>query len=175
MLTQTRTDIAALLPGPSELLPGCPDAIIDLQTEAGVELVGAQWRYSDARVREIEFVEVGHPRGSARTRPRPEPDVRRRAPCRGHATTTTRTGAQLTPEETQLRLSQGRVCFNWYRIAVTIPERVGDFDPDRRERRVRGRDRRLRRGVGQRRAAARARATPAATSPAASTHPTACC
>jgi gluconolactonase len=35
----------------------------------------------------------------------------------------------LDPAETQLRLSQGRVCFNWYRIAVTIPERVGDFDP----------------------------------------------
>ena len=27
------------------------------------------------------------------------------------------------------RLSHGRVCFNWYRIAVTIPERVGDLDP----------------------------------------------
>ena len=36
---------------------------------------------------------------------------------------------KLSPEETQLRLSQGRVCFNWYRIAVTIPERVGDLDP----------------------------------------------
>ena len=27
------------------------------------------------------------------------------------------------------RLADGRVCFNWYRIAVTIPERVGDLDP----------------------------------------------
>ena len=27
------------------------------------------------------------------------------------------------------RLVDGRVCFNWYRITVTIPERVGDFDP----------------------------------------------
>ena len=27
------------------------------------------------------------------------------------------------------RLGNGRVCFNWYRIEVTIPERVGDFDP----------------------------------------------
>ena len=40
-----------------------------------------------------------------------------------------RNGACSTPVETQLRLSQGRVCFNWYRIAVTIPERVGDLDP----------------------------------------------
>ncbi len=28
-----------------------------------------------------------------------------------------------------LRLANGRVCFNWYRIAVTIPERIGDLDP----------------------------------------------
>jgi gluconolactonase len=28
-----------------------------------------------------------------------------------------------------LRLSDGRVCFNWYRITVTIPDRVGDLDP----------------------------------------------
>ena len=27
------------------------------------------------------------------------------------------------------RLADGRVCFNWYRIDVTIPERVGDLDP----------------------------------------------
>ena len=36
---------------------------------------------------------------------------------------------ELAPAETQLRLSQGRVCFNWYRIAITIPERIGDFNP----------------------------------------------
>ncbi len=35
----------------------------------------------------------------------------------------------LAPADTQLRLSQGRVCFNWYRISVTIPDRVGDYDP----------------------------------------------
>ena len=83
MLTQTRTDIAALVPGPSELLPGCPDAIIDLQTEAGVELVGGQWRYADARVSEIDFVEVGHPDDPLGPGARAEPDVRCRAPRRG--------------------------------------------------------------------------------------------
>ena len=51
----------------------------------------------------------------------------------------------------------GRVCFNWYRIEVTIPERVGDLDPTGVDGRLRGRRRRLRRGLGERRAAARAR------------------
>src|SRR5258705_4784881 len=27
------------------------------------------------------------------------------------------------------RRASGGVCFNWYRIGLTIPDRVGDFDP----------------------------------------------
>jgi hypothetical protein len=49
------------LPGPPELLPGRPDAIVDLQTSDGVAIVDGQWRYSDCRVLEIAFVEVGSP------------------------------------------------------------------------------------------------------------------
>ncbi|MBA2366523.1 MAG: hypothetical protein H0V77_08750, partial [Actinobacteria bacterium] len=50
---------AANLPGPPELLPGRPNAVIDLQTNEGAALVGARWRYADAHVKEIDFVEVG--------------------------------------------------------------------------------------------------------------------
>ena len=57
MPTRSRDDNATRIPGPPELLPGCPDAVIDLQTGSGVALVGGEWRYSDARVEEIEFVE----------------------------------------------------------------------------------------------------------------------
>jgi gluconolactonase len=128
MLTHTRIDPAATVPSPSELLPGCPDATVDLQTEAGVALIDGQWRYSDARVEEIDFVEVGHPDdplgpGLAPNRtfdvlPHAEPEHYDDSDWR-----------ILAPEDTQLRLSQGRVCFNWYRIAITIPERVAEFDP----------------------------------------------
>ena len=34
---------AARLPGPPELLPGRPDAIVDLQTDEGVAIVGGRW------------------------------------------------------------------------------------------------------------------------------------
>ena len=47
------------IPGPPELLPGCPDAIIDLQTPEGAALTDGQWRYSDTRVRRTGFVSVG--------------------------------------------------------------------------------------------------------------------
>jgi gluconolactonase len=52
---------ATRLPGPPELLPGRPDAVVDLQSDEGVALVGGLWRYSDARVEEVDFVELGSP------------------------------------------------------------------------------------------------------------------
>jgi gluconolactonase len=123
-------DSAARLPGPPELLPGRPDAIVDLQTEAGAALASAQWRYSDASVREIDFVEVG---GDGARDPLGPGDV----PNRTYDVVPHAEGIDyddsgwqsLAPADTMRRLSQGRVCFNWYRTAVTIPDRVGDRDP----------------------------------------------
>src|ERR1700746_94718 len=61
MPTRTRADVAVRLPGPPELLPGCPDAVIDLQTDAGVALMDGNWRYSDAPREETEFGACGPP------------------------------------------------------------------------------------------------------------------
>jgi gluconolactonase len=120
--------LATRLPGPPELLPGKPDAIVDLQTGAGAALVSGGWRYSDARVEQIDFVELGSPEDplSPGTLPNRTYDVVPHAEAADYDDSAWR---RLTPEETMLRLADGRVCFNWYRIAVTIPERVGDFDP----------------------------------------------
>ena len=110
---------AARLPGPSELLPGRPDTIVDLQTDEGVALVGGSWRYADARVEEVEFVELGSPEDplGPGTVPNRTYDVVRDGDWR-----------ELAPGETQLRLANGRVCFNWYAIDVTLPERIGELD-----------------------------------------------
>src|SRR2546429_6805148 len=128
LLTEIAVDSAARLPGPPELLPGRPDAIVDLQTDEGVALIGGRWRYSDAEMRETDFVAVGSPGdplgpGSI---PNRTYDVVPHAEALDFDDSTWKT---LSPEETQLRLSGGRVCFNWYRLEVTIPERVGDLDP----------------------------------------------
>jgi gluconolactonase len=119
---------AARLPGPPELLPGRPDAVVDLQTDQGVGLVGAQWRYSDARVEEIDFVELGAPDDplGPGTVPNRTYDVVPHAETADYDDSGWRV---LAPEETRLRLANGRVCFNWYRTSVTVPERVGDLDP----------------------------------------------
>src|ERR687887_1715488 len=117
--TETRAS-AARLPGPPELLPGRPEAIVDLQTDDGVALVGGEWRYSDCRVEEIDFVELGSPEDplGPGTVPNRTYDVVRDGQSR-----------ELAPADTQLRLANGRVCSNWYELDVTIPERLDDFDP----------------------------------------------
>jgi gluconolactonase len=119
---------AARLPGPPELLPGRPDAIVDLQTEVGAALVGAEWRYADAEVVEIDFVQVGSaedPLGPGDL-PNQTYDIAPHAQAPGFDDSDWR---RLAPEETMLRLGNGRVSFNWYRTEVTVPERLGDFDP----------------------------------------------
>jgi gluconolactonase len=119
---------AARLPGPPELLPGKPDAVVDLQTADGLALVDGVWRYSDARVEEIEFVALGSPEDplGPGTEPNRTFDVVPHAESADYDDSAWRV---LAPEDTRLRLADGRVCFNWYRIAVTIPDRLGDFDP----------------------------------------------
>jgi gluconolactonase len=121
------TSPASRLPGPPELLPGKPDAIVDLQSDEGTALVGAQWRYSDARVEEIDFVELGSPEDplGPGTVPNRTYDVLPHAAAAGYDDSAWRV---LEPDETRARLADGRVCFNWYRTKVTLPERVGDTD-----------------------------------------------
>ena len=118
---------AAALPGPHELLPGKPDAIVDLQTAEGLTIVGGEWRYSDARVEEIDFVALGAPDDPLG--PGEEPNRTYDVLPHAEGPDFDDSGWRvLAPEETMLRLANGRVCFNWYRLAVTIPERVGDLD-----------------------------------------------
>ena len=106
------------------MLPGRPDAIVDLQTQEGADLVGARWRYADAEIREIGFVEVGHPDDPLGPGivPNRTYDVDPHAEAADYDDSAWRT---LAPEDTQLRLATGRVCFNWYRTTVTLPERLG--------------------------------------------------
>jgi gluconolactonase len=128
LITEAATDSAARVPGPPELLPGRPDAVIDLQTDAGMASVGGTWRYCDAHVKEIDFVAVGShadPLGPGEV-PNRTYDVIPHAETLDYDDSGWRT---LSPADTQLRLANGRVCFNWYRVELTIPERVGDLDP----------------------------------------------
>jgi gluconolactonase len=119
---------AARLPGPPELLPGRPDAIVDLQTDEGAALVGARWRYSDAHVEEIDFVALAGPDADDPLGPGTTPNRTYDVVPHAEAADFDDSGWQtLAPPDTMRRLANGRVCFNWYRLDVTIPDRVGDL------------------------------------------------
>jgi gluconolactonase len=111
---QVTTDVPASLPA----------AVVDLRTADGARLVGASWRYSDARVIEVEHREPG-------------PDLRPSGPANRTNDITPHAGAadfddsawqSIEPAALETRRSHGRLAFNWYRTSVTLPRKVGNLD-----------------------------------------------
>ena len=104
---------------------GKPEATIDLGSVDGVRTVKGEWRYSDTKIVEADF------RG-------PGPD---KQPTGAQVKTydyTPHAGGEdfddsrwevISPTTLDQRRGNGRLGFNWYRIKLTIPERIGDFDP----------------------------------------------
>jgi len=102
-----------------------PSASIDLATPEGIALVKGAWRYSDTRIVEVDFSGPGadgQPTGS----PVRTYDY---TPKAGSASFDDSRWPVIDPTTLSVRRSTGRICFNWYRIAITIPDRVGMYDP----------------------------------------------
>ncbi len=119
----------AAVPGLAQVTgdaPGVrPDAIVDLKTDEGVTLVKGQWRYNNAKV-----IDVDHHSPGADLAPSGPPnrtqDIDLHA---GAADFDDSKWEPIKPVQLEERRATGRLCFNWYRISVTIPERIGSFDP----------------------------------------------
>jgi len=101
-----------------------PAAVVDLRTQEGATLVHAQWKYSDAKI-----VEVDHHA--------PGPDLRPSGPPNRTNDITPHAGAAdfddsaweaIDPPALETRRSNGRLAFNWYRTRITLPQQVGGFD-----------------------------------------------
>src|SRR6266700_3685894 len=103
---------------------GRPDAVIDLATKEGVDLVKGQWRYSDTKIIQIDFKAAG-----ADKQPTGKP-IRTYdyAPHAGGAEFDDAKWEKIEPTTLDARRSTGRLCFNWYRMNITIPPRVWDVD-----------------------------------------------
>jgi gluconolactonase len=113
-MAQITTDVPAVLPA----------AVVDLRTVEGARLVGAEWRYRDAKVIEVEHHDPG-------------PDLRPSGPPNRTNDITPHAGAAdfddskwqvIDPSALDRRRSHGRLSFNWYRTSVTLPQKVGSFD-----------------------------------------------
>ena len=104
---------------------GRPEAVVDLATTEGVKSVKGQWRYSDTRIVEVDFKGPGadnQPSGPAVKTYDYEPHA-------GIAGFDDSRWEAIEPTSLARRRGNGRLSFNWYRIKLTIPDRIGDFDP----------------------------------------------
>jgi gluconolactonase len=115
---------AQIPPAPVEPPSGPPDAVIDLATAEGAAQVKGQWRYHDTRIVEADFRAPGpdlQPTGGVlKTH-----DIEPRA---GRAEFDDSGWAAIDATTLAARRSTGRLCFNWYRINLTLPDRVGAFE-----------------------------------------------
>jgi len=102
-----------------------PDASVDLATKSGVALVKAQWRYSDTKIVDVNFKAAGadgQPTGAGNK-------AYDFAPHAGGADFDDSKWEILDPTTLDKRRSNGRLAFNWYRVKIVVPEKIGAFDP----------------------------------------------
>ena len=104
-------------------IDGRPAATIDLRTGPGTALVRGQWRFSEAALAEVN--DHG-----------PGPDGKPTGPVVRTFDQAVKAGAAgfddsrwqaIAPESLERRRGTGRISFAWYRINLTIPERVGSL------------------------------------------------
>ena len=102
-----------------------PEATIDLATKEGAQLVKGEWRYSDTKIVEVDFKAAGAD-GQPTQYPNRAYDF---TPHAGRAEFDDSKWEVIDPTTLDKRRSAGKLAFNWYRIKITVPERVGNFDP----------------------------------------------
>jgi gluconolactonase len=101
-----------------------PEASIDLATIDGAKLVNGEWRYSDTKIIETDFKSAGadnQPTG-------PSVKTYDYTPHAGTADYDDSAWEKIAAIDLVKRRGNGRLSFNWYRINITVPEKVGDFD-----------------------------------------------
>ncbi|MGD9109987.1 MAG: hypothetical protein PVG93_03510 [Phycisphaerales bacterium] len=101
-----------------------PDATIDLTTAEGTNLVKCQWRYSDTKIIEIDYRSPGAD-GKPTGPPNRTYDY---SPHAGVADFNDADWEIIEPSMLEKRHSTGKLCFAWYRLNITIPESIGDFN-----------------------------------------------
>jgi len=103
---------------------GTAGATIDLATKEGVDLVKGQWRYSDTKIIQVDFKAAG-PDKQPTGKPIKTYDF---TPHAGSLDFDDSKWEKIDATTIDVRRSTGRLCFNWYRISITVPDRVGEFD-----------------------------------------------
>jgi gluconolactonase len=102
-----------------------PKVVVDLATREGVALFNADWRYSDTRIIQVAFHDPGVD-GQPSGRENMTYDYLPKAGAAGFDDA----GWERIDATTLAQpRGHGHLAFNWYRIRLTVPQRIGDFDP----------------------------------------------
>jgi gluconolactonase len=125
LLVTIFTFILSILTFAQDVPDGRPAASIDLATVEGTKLVKGEWRYSDTKIVEVDFKAAGadnQPTGRA-------VKTYDYTPKAGFADYDDSTWQNVSATDLSNRRGNGRLSFNWYRINITIPQRIGEFEP----------------------------------------------
>ena len=114
----------AVMAGDPPVPEGEPLAAIDLATREGMALVKGEWRYRDADIVSVDFRAAG-PDGQPTGKPVRTHDI---APHAGGRDYDDRDWEVIAPETLGQRRGNGRLSFDWYRLRLTVPERIGAVD-----------------------------------------------
>ncbi len=110
----------AIPPGQS---PELPSAVVDLRTPEGIAAVQGTWRYTDAQIVDAPFSLPG-PDFRPGSIPAQTHDIRPRI---NTAEFDTASWVQIPATSLEARRTAGKLSCGWYRLDLTLPERIGDF------------------------------------------------
>jgi gluconolactonase len=109
-------------PRPAPIMPPSipPTRVVDLMTAQGSATFGAQWKVSDVKIVEVPAIQGAMPQ--YKTTYNIEPRA-------GGSDFDDSKWPTIEPKDLAARRSGGHVAFMWYRANLTIPTKIGDFDP----------------------------------------------
>jgi gluconolactonase len=97
-----------------------PAHVVDLMTAQGSATFGAQWKVSDVKIVEVPAIQGDMPQ--YKTTYNIEPHA-------GGTDFDDSKWQTIEPKELATGRSGGHIAFMWYRAKLTIPAKIGDFDP----------------------------------------------
>jgi gluconolactonase len=109
-------------PRPTPIMPPAipPSHVVDLMTAPGSAALGAQWKVSDVKIVEVPAIQGAMPQ--YKTTYNIEPKA-------GGVEFDDSKWPVIEPKDLAARRSGGHVAFMWYRTPLTIPAKIGEFDP----------------------------------------------
>ncbi len=114
-----------------ELAIGQADATVDLRTHEGADAVKAVWKFHEANIVETEFKAPGpgagdplplYPTGQKISTHTIEPKA-------GAVQFDDSRWQVIDPTKMETRFGSGLLSFVWFRMNITVPQKLGDFDP----------------------------------------------